>query len=57
MQIMTQMTMNKSDAETDYKEYIERLAKCNHITTEEAETHFIAKEVKKYYEDKYKGQS
>lgn len=54
---MIQMTTNDSNAETDYKEYIQRLAKCNHITPEEADTHFIAKEVKKYYENKYEGQS
>ena len=53
------ITMTESNAETDYRKYVEKFAKCNHITVEEAEQHLIVKDVKKYYENYYKekGQS
>ena len=53
------ITMTESNAETDYRNYVKKFAKCNHITVEEAEQHLIVKDVKKYYENYYKekGQS
>ena len=44
------ITMTEYNAETDYRNYVERFAKCNHITVEEAEQHLIVKDVKKYYD-------
>ena len=34
----------------DFEEYVQRYAKCYHISIEEAKTHAIVKEVEKHYQ-------
>lgn len=38
----------------EFEEYVERYAKCYHISVEEAKQHAIVKEVEKHYENKEK---
>lgn len=36
---------------SDYEEYLERYCRKHKITKEEAESHALVKEIKKYYEE------